>query len=68
MTNTQTTARLYDADTADCLGVATDDQIEASDNAGDTGIFLVDADGDVVSAGSWDAQQPGVRRVYAGRR
>jgi hypothetical protein len=29
-----------------------------------TGTVLVDSDGDVVRDGTWDAQQPGVRRAY----
>lgn len=71
MTNTPTTdwtAHLYDADTADDLGIATAPQMAASDYSeakGENGIFLIDADGDVCPDGSWDSQQAGVRRVYA---
>ncbi len=59
---------LYDADTAERIGPATAAQVEASDLAaqrdGGAGVILIDADGDVCPVGSWDAQQPGVRRVY----
>jgi len=54
---------LMDADTAEPIGPATDEQISASMAAGETGIILIGADGSVVVDGSWDAQQPGVRRV-----
>ena len=56
---------LYDADTGEMIGKPTGEQIDASlaDAAG--GRILIDADGEViVDAGSWAAQQPGVRRVY----
>jgi hypothetical protein len=61
---TTTGADLMDADTGDKIGAATPAQIEASLAAGDTGIILIDADGDVVDDGTWAAQQPGVRRVW----
>lgn len=65
MTNTTATAHtLYDALTADPIGPATAAQVEASDAAGDTGVFIVDADGDPVACGSWAASQPGTRQVY----
>ena len=67
MTNT-TTHHLYDADTGDIIGPATREQVDASDDAeargGYGGVFLIDQDGDVIAEGSWDAQRPGVRRVY----
>jgi len=56
---------LYDADTNDRIAPATDDQIEASAAAGETGIILVDSDGTVLTPGTWAAEQPGVRHVYA---
>lgn len=58
-----TTASLYDSDTAELIGPATTAQIEAS-MATDEGHILIDSDGDVVTDGTWAAQQPGVRRVY----
>lgn len=64
-TNTTWTPELFDAETGDLIGHATVDQVSATiDDAGDTGIILIDADGDVVTPGGWAAQQPGVRRVY----
>lgn len=61
-------ADLYDADTGDKLGRATRGQVEASilaaDKDGGAGIVLINEDGQVVGAGSYDAQQFGVRRVY----
>lgn len=59
-----TEARLCDASTAEVIGVATQEQVDASLAAGETGIILIDADGDVVEQGSWGARQPGVRSVY----
>lgn len=57
---------LMDAETAESIGPATPDQIVASDDAGDTGIILIDGDGDVI--GPWEEFEPGtvqpVRRVY----
>lgn len=66
MTNTTNTKHLFDLATGDKIGPATADQIEASfsDDAGETGAILIDADGDVVVDGTWEAQQPGVRAVY----
>ena len=55
---------LHDADTADKIGPATVEQTEASLAAGDTGVILIDADGDVIEPGTWAAQQPGTRKVY----
>lgn len=53
--NTEATAHLFDADTADDLGPATPEQVEASDRAaerdGGRGIFGIDADGDPVARG-----------------
>lgn len=59
-----TTFRLFDGDTTDEIGPATAAQIEASLAAGDTGLILIDGDGDVVEDGTWAAQQPGVRKVF----
>lgn len=64
MTTTETSATLYDADTGDHLGPATDEQVAASDSAGVEGIFLIGADGTPCPDGSWDAQQPGWCRVF----
>lgn len=55
---------LHDADTAQAIGPATDEQIEASQEVGPAGSILVDADGNVVAAGSYASQKPGVRRTY----
>ena len=63
-TNTAAQYDLFDANTADKIGPATPEQIEASLAAGDTGTILVDADGNVVADGSWEHQQPGVRTAY----
>lgn len=64
--NSTATRTLHDSDTGELIGTATPAQIDASDAAGDTGHILVDADGDVVTVGTWAAQQSGVRRVYVG--
>lgn len=64
------TRYLYDADTAEAIGPATPTQCAASDAAaerdGDSGVFLMDRDGDPVA--EHDADQPytpgPVRRVY----
>lgn len=61
---TQHTADLFDSDTAELIGPATEAQIAASLAAGETGHILIDADGDVIEPGTWAAQQPGVRKVY----
>lgn len=62
----QTGYTLMDADTAEGIGFATGAQAKASLLAGDTGIILIDADGDVVAP--QDEHQPWVpqpiRRVY----
>lgn len=63
--STSTPAHLYAADTAELIEIATPAQVEASALAGETGIILVDADGEPIAESSWDAQQPGVRKVYA---
>lgn len=55
---------LYDGDTAELLGPATDAQVAASVAAKPDGIILIDADGDVVEPGSWAAERIGVRKVY----
>lgn len=60
------TYALFDADTADKIGPATAEQISASLAAGDTGVILVDIEGNVIADGSWDARQAGVRKVYVG--
>jgi hypothetical protein len=63
-TNTAAQYDLHDYNTGDKISPATPEQIEASLAAGDTGIILVDADGNVVAKGSWEAQQSGVRTAY----
>lgn len=63
-TDTTPARTLHDSDTDELIGTATPAQIDASDAAGDTGHILIDTDGDVVSPGTWAAQQPGVRRVW----
>lgn len=65
-TRTQIVADLLDYNTGDKISPATPEQIEASLAAGDTGAILVDADGNVVADGSWEAQQSGVRTAYIG--
>lgn len=55
---------IYDAETGEQLGEVTAAQGKASAAAGPEGFILIDADGDVVEAGSWAAQQAGVRKVY----
>lgn len=61
------TGTLMDAETDELIGPATPAQIEASLAAGDTGMILIDADGDVIEQSSWDADQPGVRTVWVAR-
>jgi hypothetical protein len=57
---------LMDSEDGTFISVATHAQIVASDEAGETGVFLIDADGDVI--GEQDENQPWVpqpvRRVY----
>lgn len=59
-----TTRHLFDSDTTEDLGPATPAQIVASDAAGEEGHILIDTEGHPCDLSSWDAQQPGVRRVY----
>jgi len=56
-----TMSNLIDADTNEVIGEATAEQIAASSETVE-GIILVDADGDVVTAGEFGAA--GARRVY----
>jgi hypothetical protein len=58
--------RLVDAGTGEDLGLALPEQIQASyrDTEDPTGIILVALDGTPVTPGTWESQQPGVRRVY----
>lgn len=60
---------LYDAETGEDLGVATPAQSAASERAmvydSGRGHILVDSDGNVIEPSSWDAQQAGVRTVFA---
>lgn len=59
---TPNTTHLYDYITGECYGVATDEQITASE-ATDTGAILIDTrTGQVLTAGSWDATDA----AYAG--
>jgi len=56
---------LYDSDTGEEIGPATDEQVEASDESeakGENGHILIDSDGDVVPAGC-QAYGP-TRHVY----
>ena len=56
------TIYLYDYNTYECCGPATDEQITASE-ATDTGAILIDTrTGQVLTAGSWDATDA----AYAG--
>jgi hypothetical protein len=56
------TIYLYDYNTGECCGPATDEQITASE-ATDTGAILIDTrTGEVMTAGSWDATDA----AYAG--
>lgn len=58
---------LWDSDTDENLGPATPEQAKASaSEPSGEGLILIDDKGDVVTPGSWTAQQPGVRRVYVG--
>lgn len=45
-------------------GLATPEQIDASDAAEPCGFIRVNDRGDVVEPGSWDDQRPGVRTCY----
>jgi hypothetical protein len=59
---------IHDADTGDLIGPASPAHIAAGRTAeakdGGAGLFLVDAELRQVAAGTWAADQPGVRRVY----
>ncbi len=56
--------KVLDSDTNQVIWTtATLEQWWAS-QATDEGHILVDADGRVVQPGTWEAQQPGVRKVY----
>lgn len=60
---------LVDCWSDDELGPATPEQIAAAAKTKTmTGCILIDADGDVVSEGSWAASQPGVRTVWVAAR
>jgi hypothetical protein len=53
-----TTQNLYDLNTNDLLGLATQEQIDASDASGDTGAIMVDIrTGEVLTPGTWAAQE-----------
>jgi hypothetical protein len=59
---TPNTTHLYDYNTGECCGPATDEQIAASE-ATDTGAILIDTrTGEVITAGSWEATDA----AYAG--
>jgi len=58
-----TGAELRDSDTDEAIWSATPAQWWAS-QATVEGYIVVDADGSVVTDGTWDAQQPGVRKCY----
>ena len=58
---------LMDYATGEPIGPATPEQIAASDDnwyGNENGIFLIDREGNAVDANTWEAQQPGVRKVY----
>jgi hypothetical protein len=56
---------LYDATTAEPIGPATPEQAEASLAEGsETGIILIDRDGNVVTPGTYDALETGTRKAY----
>lgn len=55
---------LHDYLTGERLGTATPAQVEASLAADDEGVIMIDADGNVITPGTWAAQQPGTRSVY----
>ena len=56
---------LIDAETNEILGPATPEQVDASLDAGETGIIEIDADGDVVHCGYVEeAYRRPFRRVY----
>lgn len=60
-----TTADLYDADTATLIGPATPEQHDRSNAAAEvtgTGIILIDEDGDVIDGAAWYRGE--LRRVY----
>jgi hypothetical protein len=69
LTPRRTDMTLYDADTDNPIGPATREQAAASyaDDNDDNGAILIDAQGNVVRPGTWDADQPEVRKVYVGR-
>ncbi len=60
---------LVDYWTGEELRVATREQVLAAVRSKNdmTGTILIDADGDVVTEGTWEAQQPGVRTVWVAR-
>lgn len=60
--NNTAAATLYDADTNEDLGPATEAQVAASDAANETGTILIDTDGDPVAAGAFGSA--GARRVF----
>ncbi len=61
-------AELLDADTNELIRAlsAHDSELVVASATADGGVILVDADGELVAEGSWDASQPGVRRAYVG--
>ena len=57
---------LLDANTNDVVdGVELTAELVLASAEAPGGIILIDKDGDVAPTGSWNAQQPGVRQVYA---
>ena len=57
-------AELLDSDTGETIFTSATPQQWWASQATDTGHILIDADGDVVTAGTWAAGQPGVRKVF----
>lgn len=55
---------LYDADTNSLITEANSEQAQASYASDPTGVILIDLDGNVIADGTWESQQPGVRKVY----
>jgi hypothetical protein len=55
---------LFDSESNDRIGAATAEQYAASILAGEAGHILIDISGVVVKEGSWEARQPGTRKVF----
>ena len=55
---------LFDSESSDRIGPATAEQHDASIFAGEAGHVLIDISGVVVREDSWEARQPGTRKVF----